>query len=122
HGTTYGGNLLACRAAIVVLEQLANGTLIDHVRTVGAHLDARLAALAAKHAVIVEVRGAGLMRGIVLRVDALPVVDAARDRGLLVNRTDETVVRMLPALTVGRDDLDKAVDILDAIFTELGAA
>jgi acetylornithine/succinyldiaminopimelate/putrescine aminotransferase len=122
HGTTYGGNLLACRAAIVVLEQLANGTLIDHVRTVGAHLEARLHALAAKHPVIVEVRGAGLMRGIVLRVDALPVVDAARERGLLVNRTDETVVRMLPALTVGRDDLDKAVDILDGIFTELSAA
>jgi acetylornithine/N-succinyldiaminopimelate aminotransferase len=122
HGTTYGGNLLACRAAIVVLEQLANGTLIDHVRTVGAHLEARLHALAAKHPVIVEVRGAGLMRGIVLRVDALPVVDAARERGLLVNRTDETVVRMLPALTVGRDDLDKAVDILDTIFTELSAA
>lgn len=122
HGTTYGGNLLACRAAIVVLEQLANGTLIDHVRTVGAHLEARLTALAAKHPVIVDVRGAGLMRGIVLRVDALPVVDAARERGLLVNRTDETVVRMLPALTVGADDLDKAVDILDTIFTELKTA
>lgn len=122
HGTTYGGNLLACRAAIVVLEQLANGTLIEHVRTVGAHLETRLTALAAKHPVIADVRGAGLMRGIVLRVDALPVIDAARDRGLLVNRTDETVVRMLPALTVGRDDIDKAADILDAIFTELQTA
>jgi len=122
HGTTYGGNLLACRAAIIVLEQLANGTLIDHVRTVGAHLETRLNVLAARHAVIREIRGAGLMRGIVLHVDALPVVDAARDRGLLVNRTDETVVRMLPALTVGTDDIDKAVEILDAIFAELKTA
>jgi len=122
HGTTYGGNLLACRAAIVVLEQLANGTLIDHVRTVGAHLETRLNALAARHPVIREIRGAGLMRGIVLHVDALPVVDAARERGLLVNRTDETVVRMLPALTVGTDDIDKAAEILDAIFTELKTA
>src|SRR5690606_11010680 len=105
-----------------VLEELANGTLLDHVRAVGAHLDTRRRALAAKHAVIVEIRGAGLMRGLQLRVDALPVVDAARDRGLLVNRTDETVVRMLPALTVGAEDIDKAADILDAIFTELETA
>ena len=122
HGTTYGGNLLACRAAIVVLEQLANGSLIDHIRRVGAHLEKQLKALASRHAVITEIRGAGLMRGIQLRVDALPVIDAARERGLLVNRTDETVVRMLPALTVGEADLDKAVGILDSVLTDLEAA
>ena len=122
HGTTYGGNLLACRAAIVVLEQLANGDLIDHIRRVGAHLERQLKALASRHPVITEIRGAGLMRGIQLRVDALPVIDAARERGLLVNRTDETVVRMLPALTVGEDDLDKAVAILDMVLTDLEAA
>ena len=122
HGTTYGGNLLACRAAIVVLEQLANGSLIDHIRRVGAHLEKQLSALASRHPVITEIRGAGLMRGIQLRVDALPVIDAARERGLLVNRTDETVVRMLPALTVGEADLDKAVGILDSVLTDLEAA
>ena len=119
HGTTYGGNLLACRAAIVVLEQLANGTLLDHIRQAGAHLEARLTALAAKHPVITEIRGAGLMRGLQLSIDALPVVDLARDRGLLVNRTAETVVRMLPPLTAASTDLDKAVDILDGVFADL---
>ena len=122
HGTTYGGNLLACRAAIVVLEQLANGDLIDHIRRVGAHLERQLKALASRHPVITEIRGAGLMRGIQLRVDALPVIDAARERGLLVNRTDETVVRMLPALTVSEGDLDKAVEILDSVLTDLEAS
>ena len=122
HGTTYGGNLLACRAAIVVLEQLANGSLIDHIRRVGAHFERQLKALASRHPVITEIRGAGLMRGIQLRVDALPVIDTARERGLLVNRTDDTVVRMLPALTVSEGDLDKAVEILDSVLTDLEAA
>jgi acetylornithine/N-succinyldiaminopimelate aminotransferase len=122
HGTTYGGNLLACRAAIVVLEQLANGDLIDHVRRVAAHLESRLRTLKARHAAVLEVRGAGLMRGLHLSMDASPVVDRARDRGLLVNRADETVVRMLPPLTVSESDLDKATDILDAVLTDIEAA
>lgn len=122
HGTTYGGNLLACRAAIVVLEQLANGSLLEHVRRVGAHFETRLNALAARHPVITEIRGAGLMRGLQLSVDALPYIDLARERGLLVNRTDETVLRMLPALTIDTTDLDKAVEILDAVFTDVKAA
>ncbi|MBM3776685.1 MAG: aspartate aminotransferase family protein [Acidimicrobiia bacterium] len=116
HGTTYGGNLLACRAAIVVLEQLASGRLLEHIRAAGVHLERRLRTLALAHPAIVEIRGAGLMRGIELTIDAGPVVDLARERGLLVNRTDRTVVRMLPPLTVTEADLDRAVDILDEVL------
>jgi acetylornithine/succinyldiaminopimelate/putrescine aminotransferase len=105
-----------------VLEQLANGDLIDHVRRVAAHLESRLRTLKARHAAVLEVRGAGLMRGLHLSMDASPVVDRARDRGLLVNRADETVVRMLPPLTVSESDLDKATDILDAVLTDIEAA
>ena len=119
HGTTYGGNLLACRAAIVVLDQLTTGGLLEHVQTVGAHFERRLRALALRHPVVVEVRGAGLMRALQLSVDATPVVDIARERGLLVNRTDEKVVRMLPALTISSADLDRAVDILDAVLAQI---
>jgi len=120
HGSTYGGNLLACRAAIVVLDQLTTGNLLEHVNTVGAHFERRLRALALRHPVVVEVRGAGLMRGMELRVDAMPVVDAARDRGLLVNRTDEKVVRMLPPLTITTADIDRAADILDIVLAQVG--
>jgi predicted acetylornithine/succinylornithine family transaminase len=122
HGSTYGGNLLATRAAAFVLEQLMDGGLIDHVRTVGAHFERRLRALALQHPVIVEVRGAGLMRGLELRIDAAPVIDAARDRGLLVNRTHERVVRMLPPLTIEAADLDRAVDILDGVLATVASA
>jgi len=113
HGTTYGGNLLACRAAAFFLEQLMDKGLLDHVRTVGAHLERQLRALALRHPVIVEVRGAGLIRGLELSVDATPVIDHAREHGLLVNRTDEKVVRLLPPLNIEAVDLDRALGILE---------
>lgn len=118
HGSTYGGNLLGTRAAAFVLDQLMNG-LIDRVATVGVHLERRLRALALQHKAIVEIRGVGLMRGIQLNIDAAPIVDAARDRGLLVNRTDEKVVRLLPPLTVEAADIDRAMEILDEAFSAI---
>jgi acetylornithine/N-succinyldiaminopimelate aminotransferase len=116
HGSTYGGNLLAMRAASFVLEQLMDRGLIEHVQAVGAHLERRLRTLALKHPVILEVRGAGLMRGVELRVDATPVIDQARQNGLLVNRTSGTVVRLLPALTIEAADIDAGIEILDAVL------
>jgi acetylornithine/succinyldiaminopimelate/putrescine aminotransferase len=121
HGSTYGGNLLATRAAAFVLEQLMDKGLLEHVRTVGDHFERRLRTLALQHPVIVEVRGAGLMRGIELRIDAAPVIDLARAKGLLVNRTNEKVVRMLPPLTIQAGDIDQAVDILDGVLATVGA-
>jgi predicted acetylornithine/succinylornithine family transaminase len=118
HGSTYGGNLLGTRAAAFVLDQLMGG-LIDHVKTAGAHLERRLRTLALQHPVIVEVRGAGLMRGLQLNVDAMPVIDGARERGLLVNRTDEKVVRLLPPLNVSVADIDRAVETLDRVFATM---
>jgi acetylornithine/N-succinyldiaminopimelate aminotransferase len=95
--------------------------LLDHVRSVGDHLERRLRTLALKHPVIAEVRGAGLMRGVELRVDATPVVDLARERGLLVNRTNEKVVRLLPPLTITAAELDAGIDILDAVLAAVPA-
>ena len=121
HGSTYGGNLLSCRAAVYFLEQLMDKGLLDHVKTVGAHFERQLRALALKHPVIVETRGVGLMQGLQLAIDATPIVDTARERGLLVNRTNEKVVRMLPPLTIDAADLDRAVDILDGVFAAVEA-
>lgn len=115
HGSTYGGNLLGTRAAAFVLDQLIGG-LIDHVKTVGVHFERRLRALALQHPSIIEVRGVGLMRGLQLNMDATTVVDTARDRGLLVNRTDEKVVRLLPPLNIEAADIDRAVEMLDGVF------
>ena len=121
HGSTYGGNLLATRAAAFFLEELMDRGLIDHVRSVGDHLERQLRTLALKHPVIVEVRGAGLMRGIELRIDAGPFIDLARERGLLVNRTNEKVIRLLPPLTISVDDLDQGITILDEVLAAVPA-
>ncbi len=119
HGTTYGGNLLATRAAAFFLEQLTDAGLLDHVRTTGVHFERRLRALALQHPLVADVRGAGLMWGLQLRTDATPVIDGARDRGLLVNRTQSTVVRMLPPLNIAPSDLDAAIDILDTVLADV---
>jgi acetylornithine/succinyldiaminopimelate/putrescine aminotransferase len=121
HGTTYGGNLLATRAALVVLEQLMDHGLLAQVERTGRHFEAALTALAAAHPVITEVRGAGLMRGLQLAVDATPVVAGAMARGLIVNRTDERVVRLLPPYTVTTDDIDAAMATLGAVLAEMPA-
>jgi predicted acetylornithine/succinylornithine family transaminase len=121
HGSTYGGNLLACRAALFFLDQLMNRGLLTHVARAGAHLEARLRALAARHSSVVEVRGAGLMWGLELRLDATPVVEGARARGLLVNRTGGTVVRLLPPYVITEPEIDRAVDTLDAVLGEVPA-
>ena len=61
------------------------------------------------------------MQGLQLAIDATPIVDGAREHGLLVNRTHEKVVRMLPPLNIEATDLDRAVDILDEVFASVEA-
>jgi acetylornithine/N-succinyldiaminopimelate aminotransferase len=122
HGSTYGGNLLACRAALFFLDELLGRGLLTQISRVGAHLGEALHGLAAKHhGLVVEVRGKGLMWGIDLNGDATPVVDAARRHHLLVNRTSGTVVRLLPPLTITEPEVDRAVAILDTAFSEVQA-
>jgi acetylornithine aminotransferase/acetylornithine/N-succinyldiaminopimelate aminotransferase len=118
HGTTYGGNLLACRAALVVLDELDRG-LQASVRRVSAPLFAGLAALKARHSSIVDVRGAGLMAGIEFATDAAPLVTAALERGLLVNRTAATVIRLLPPYVIGEQDIAEGLAVLDDAIASL---
>jgi acetylornithine aminotransferase/acetylornithine/N-succinyldiaminopimelate aminotransferase len=117
HGTTFGGNLLACRAAIVCLDEISGG-LMDHVKTVGAYLEGRLREMKTKHSAIVEVRGAGLMWGLELNMDAAGVHEAAIRQGVLVNRTAGKVIRLLPPLVITEADLDRGLGLLDAAFSE----
>jgi len=121
HGTTYGGNPLACRAALAVMDTLEHG-LLDHVRRVGPVFADGLRALARKHPMVVEVRGAGLMQGLVLDRDATPVVPAALERGLIVNRTAERVVRMLPPYVISDAEIGEALSRLDAALSAVEGA
>jgi acetylornithine/N-succinyldiaminopimelate aminotransferase len=113
HGSTYGGNLLACRAALCVLDELIGRGLIAQIARVGRLFEQRLHAMAEKHPIVKEVRGCGLMWGLELTCDAAPVVPAALERGVIVNRTAERVVRLLPPLVITEDDAGPALDRLD---------
>ena len=118
HGSTYGGNLLACRAALVFLEELIDRDLLGHVRQIGAFAAGRLRALAERHPTVVDIRGEGVMWGLDVDSDATAIVEAAMRRRLLVNRTAGSVVRLLPPLTITEDELSTALDTLEAAFTD----
>jgi acetylornithine/N-succinyldiaminopimelate aminotransferase len=116
HGSTYGGNLLACRATLCFLDELVGGGLIAHVGRMGRYFEQRLRAMAARHVIIKEVRGCGLMWGLQLTSDAMPIISAALERRVIVNRTAETVVRLLPPLVITESEADEALGRLDAAF------
>ena len=122
HGTTYGGNLLACRAALWFLSELTEGGVLENVRRVGRIFDERLHALQAKYAFIKEVRGVGLIWGLELSRDASPVVQAGLANGVIVNRTAETVVRLLPPLNITPEEASEALGRLDVALAAAGAA
>jgi acetylornithine/succinyldiaminopimelate/putrescine aminotransferase len=115
HGSTQGGNPLACAAALAALETLLeDGYLLDHCRRMGDRLVSGLKALAPRHASIVEVRGLGLLVGVALSVPARPVALACLERGLLLIPTAETVLRLVPPLIVTPEEVDQAIGIIDA--------
>ncbi len=118
HGSTFGGNLLACRAALTFLNKLVAGGLLTQIGRTGAHLERMLHSIAQKQPRIVALRGAGLMWGIELDSDAAPVVEAALNRGLLINRTAGTVLRLLPPLTITESEIDSALAILESVLAD----
>ena len=102
HGTTFGGNPVACAAALAVLDTIEDESLLEHVTALGAELRAGLAA----DERVVAVRGRGLLIGLDLTVDAPAVVVAARARGFLVNATGARTVRLAPPLVLGHDEAE----------------
>lgn len=113
HGTTFGGNPLACAAAVAAVRALSDPALLEHARGMGTHLRAGLERLAARHRRVVEVRGRGLMQGLVLDGPGGDVVRRCLDGGLIVNCTADRVIRLTPPLVVTAAELDEGLAILD---------
>ena len=112
HGTTFGGNPLACAVGNAVLDVVLADGFLDHVRETGAALKERLATLAGNGAVFTGVRGRGLMLGLECAVPNLDLLAALRENRLLALPADGNVLRMLPPLTVGAAEIDEACDAL----------
>ena len=117
HGTTFGGNPVACAAALAVLETIADDDLLERAVELGQRLRTGLA----EDARVTEVRGRGLLIGADLTVDAPGVVATARRAGFIVNATGPRTMRLAPPLVVGDDDVDAFLaawpGILDAVET-----
>jgi acetylornithine aminotransferase len=125
HGTTLGGNCLAMAVAATVFQVMERDGLVAHAAELGTHALARLRRFAAKHPVVHAARGHGLMLGIELdfKAPGCPVADLTQavnrmmDRGVLVNGTQDNVMRLAPALVLTRAQLDQGLDVLEAVLT-----
>ncbi len=118
HASTFGGSPLVCAAALAVIQTVRQPRFLARVRRLGDQLRTSLTVLRNDHAAIKEIRGRGLMLGMELHTAGGPVVEACRQRGLLINCTQDRVLRLLPALTVTSSDVTKAVRILGAALAE----
>ena len=123
HATTYGGNPLGCACVLAVFEAIEKQKLLARTRQFGELALARMQAWAQEWpGMIKEVRGRGLMLGLELRADGRPVVAACREQRVLINCTQETVVRMLPAMTITRAQLDRGLDVLESVLRKHAGA
>ncbi len=118
HGTTFGGNPVACRLGIEVLEALVHDGLLQRVAGLGVWLEERLAALRRRHRAIVDVRGRGLMWGIELDREAGPVARALLTRGFVVGTARSNVLRLLPPFVVPKAALAAFTRELGTILEE----
>jgi acetylornithine/N-succinyldiaminopimelate aminotransferase len=119
HAATFGGNPLACAAALATVETIEADGLLKRAEIIGKRFHDRIAAIRARCPLIHEVRVKGAMIGIELTVDGGPVVKGCLERRLLVNCTHTTVIRLLPALTLSDAELDEGCSILENVLLSL---
>ncbi len=113
HASTFGGNALACAAAIANIEVIKKENLVERSRENGKYLIQKLKALGKDY--VREIRGKGLMVGMELSIKCEDIVGKTRERGILLNCTSESVLRFVPPLTITKEQLDKVAGILDEI-------
>jgi len=117
HASTFGGNPLACAAGLAVCRALLEGHVLDHARRMGEYFSKGLSDCQARHQVVREVRGIGLLQGLELAMDAKAVVSECLARGILINATGEHVLRFVPPLIITQLEIDRLLDTLTQIFS-----
>lgn len=112
HGTTYGGNPLACAAAVKVLELFKKQNVLDNVKKVSAYLEKKLDEIVAEYDYVVERRGLGLMQGLEINTDVKDlkkVIAACLDNGLILFTAGTNVIRFVPPLVISEADVDEMI-------------
>lgn len=118
HGTTYGGNPLAAAAICKVLELFEEQKVLENVREVGPYLSEKLEELAHRHDCIETHRGIGLMQGLVFRKPVADIINRALEKGLILINAGSHIIRFVPALVIGRAEVDDMIELLDSCIEE----
>jgi len=118
HSTTFSGSPLVCAAGCAAIDVLVKDKLVERAEKIGGYFKAKLEELQAKHNVVKEVRGLGLMLGMEFRYDVRNIILKTMERGVLILDAGRTVVRFLPPLVIEKEQIDKAVAVLDEVIGE----
>ncbi|SEF76582.1 aspartate aminotransferase family protein [Nitrosomonas ureae] len=118
HASTFGGNPLACAAAIETLNVIADANLLDHVTELGNFIRESLRRQLTDVAGVVQIRGQGLIIGIELSVPCVELVQKALEKKLLINVTSDKVVRLLPAFVMQQNEAEQVIDITCSLIRE----
>ncbi|HCK99209.1 MAG TPA: aspartate aminotransferase family protein [Candidatus Marinimicrobia bacterium] len=113
HGSTFGGNPVACSAGVAVMQAIVEENLLENARKMGQYLRDKLDDLKRKHSIITEVRGIGLMIGVELAKPGAEIVDRCRERHVLINCTHKNVLRLMPAINVTKDQIDRVIKVIE---------
>ena len=117
HGSTFGGNPLACAAACVVLDTLINDNLMDNVKEVGSYLKSKFEAYKEKYPTLIkEVRGRGLILGMELTRPGREIANECLDYGAIINCTAGNVLRFVPPLNITKEHVDELIAVLDKVL------
>jgi len=122
HGSTFGGNPLVTAAALAAVRTILEEDILENTLKMGTYLCQRLTDLQGKFPFITDVRGIGLIIGAELAIPGAEIVRKALEKGLLINVAQDRVLRFVPPLTVGTQEIDAMLAILEEVLTELPAA
>lgn len=114
HGSTFGGNPLACAVSIAALDVIIDENLPEHSNELGEYFKSELQKI--NHPAIKEVRGRGLFIGVELHESARPFCEALKEKGLLCKETYDTVIRFAPPLVITKEELDEALNRIRSVF------
>ena len=118
HASTFGGSPVICRAALGVFKAIEKENILKNCKNMGEYLLEKLNLLKNNHPLIKEIRGMGLMLGIELSIEGKQIVSKCMEQGLLINCTHDKVLRLMPALNITKNEVDKALKILDSVLKE----
>ena len=119
HASTFGGSPIVCAAGLAVFEAIKKDKLLKNTNSMGAYLKKKLEGLKKKYHFIKEIRAVALIIGVELSLKGEDIYKECLKEGLLINCTQDTVLRIMPPLNVTKTEIDKAISILDKVFAKV---